>query len=76
MFSFDVFVFSEDDVFSYNVVDRRGMRPTVLFMLDAPSNFPIVVRDLAGDVAAKKKINIVHIPLFLEYSLVSTLVLS
>lgn len=53
MLSVETFVFSEDDVFSYNVVERLGMSPpagpTVRFPLDAAS-YLRVVRGFAGDV--------------------------
>lgn len=50
--SVDELVFSVDDVFSYSVVDRRGMRPTVRVPLDVASNLVIAARGLAGDVEA------------------------
>lgn len=47
--SVDAFVFSFDDVFSYKVVDLRGISPAVLFPLEAVSNLLIAVRGFAGD---------------------------
>lgn len=50
VFSDDTFVFSEDDVFSYKVVDLRGMRPAVrLLFVVVPSNLLIAARGLAGE---------------------------
>lgn len=51
MLSVDAFVFSVEDVFSYRVVDRRGMRPAVLFTLEVVSNLFAVVRGFAGEDA-------------------------
>jgi hypothetical protein len=53
-------VFSVDGVFSYNVVERRGISPpagpTVRFPLAVPSYFVVnAVRGLTGDVAEVAK---------------------
>lgn len=53
MLSVDAFVFSVDEVFSYNVVDLRGMRPTVRLPLGAESNLLATDRGFAGDDEAK-----------------------
>lgn len=58
--SVDEFVFSVDEVFSYSVVDRRGMRPTVRVPLDVASNLVIAARGLAGDVDDAKAKSICH----------------
>lgn len=47
--SVDAFVFSFDDVFSYKVVDLRGIRPAVRFTLDVVSNLLTAARGFAGD---------------------------
>lgn len=49
MLSVDAFVFSFDDVFSYKVVDLRGISPAVRLPLEAVSNLLIAVRGFAGD---------------------------
>jgi hypothetical protein len=51
----DAFVFSVDEVFSYKVVDLRGISPAVRLLLEFPSNLLIVVRGFAGDVKDAKK---------------------
>lgn len=45
----DAFVFSEEEVFSYSVVDLRGIRPAVRFVAVVPSNLFVVPRGLAGE---------------------------
>lgn len=60
--SVETFVFSVDGVFSYKVVERRGISPpagpTVRFPLAVPSYFVVnAVRGLTGDVAEVAKIN-------------------
>lgn len=54
--SVDAFVFSVDEVFSYKVVDLRGISPAVRLPLVALSNLLIVVRGFAGDVNNAKKL--------------------
>lgn len=60
MLSVDEFVFSVDDVFSYNVVERRGMRPAVRVPLDVASNLVIAARGFAGDVDDAKRQSFRH----------------
>lgn len=47
-------VFSVDEVFSYSVVDLRGISPAVLLAPDEASNLFIADRGLAGDDAFKE----------------------
>ena len=59
MLSVETLVFSVDDVFSYKVVERRGISPpagpTVRFPVDAESYFVAVERGFTGDVADAAK---------------------
>lgn len=58
MLSEDAFVFSEEEVFSYSVVDLRGIRPAVRLVAVVPSNLFVVPRGLAGEDKEAGKFNV------------------